>query len=150
MRLKSARKTPHSLLCSSPPRRPRPFQASHRTKARVSVVPVSHLRASLHAHAPMTADRATTFKASLGALNAQFAAWVAGQAASAPHDLWAGGARDYVKHAAGLVEEYKDVLGGGGKKREKRSADASEGARALLVASHALLSFTHSIDRRAS
>lgn len=72
----------------------------------------------------MTADRAATFKASLGALNSQFAAWVGSQAGSAPHALWVEGARDYVKHAAGLVEEYKDVLGGAGGGEEEKRRDA--------------------------
>jgi hypothetical protein len=80
-----------------------------------------------------TTDRPAAFKASLAALNAQFAAWVASSAASAPHALWTDAARDYVKHAAGLVEDYKDVLGGGG--GERRAADASGGAvaHAFLV-----------------
>ncbi|KAL4458574.1 hypothetical protein ABPG75_013439 [Micractinium tetrahymenae] len=55
-------------------------------------------------------DRKATFARNLGALNSQFAAWVAEQASSAPKELWTDGVEDYLKHAKQLLADFKDVL----------------------------------------
>ena len=89
-------------------------------------------------------DRPAAFKTALAALNAQFAAWVASSASTSPHALWTDAARDYVRHAAGLVEEYKDVLAGEEWRARRERAEAP--MRAALAF---LILFSPSIHKQA-
>ncbi|KAG1680940.1 hypothetical protein FOA52_009899 [Chlamydomonas sp. UWO 241] len=55
-------------------------------------------------------DRRGILKAHIMSLNEQFASWVADQNGGHADELWTAGVRDYVRHAEGLLSEFKDVL----------------------------------------
>jgi hypothetical protein len=38
--------------------------------------------------------------------------WVTDQSGQRAAELWTSGVKDYVRHAEGLLSEFKDVLGG--------------------------------------
>ena len=55
-------------------------------------------------------QRVEEFRQEVRALNSQFASWASRNARDNPDKLWDAGLQDYLKYAAKLRVEYKDVL----------------------------------------
>ncbi|KAL1316558.1 hypothetical protein HN51_068743 [Arachis hypogaea] len=54
--------------------------------------------------------RAESSQKHVRALNTQFASWVQTQLQNHPDELWEDGVRDYLEHAAGIMEKFSDVV----------------------------------------
>ncbi|KAL1354963.1 uncharacterized protein [Arachis hypogaea] len=55
-------------------------------------------------------QRAESSQKHVRALNTQFASWVQTQLQNHPDELWEDGVRDYLEHAAGIMEKFSDVV----------------------------------------
>jgi len=79
--------------------------------------------------------RRRELKASLAQLNQQFAAWVQEAAAHKKDKLWTDGARDYLKYAKELEQEYHDVIDDAGEEAAPALAAPSANGNAGIFGS---------------
>ncbi|MED6131298.1 hypothetical protein PIB30_117252 [Stylosanthes scabra] len=59
---------------------------------------------------PLDTKRAEASQKHVRALNTQFASWVQTQLQNHPDELWEDGIRDYLEHAASIMEKFSDVV----------------------------------------
>jgi hypothetical protein len=88
-----------------------PFPLGRSVKL-VQLAAVVYCRLTLSCQVPRGESNLEVFRAHITGLNAQFSTWVAAQRISSPSFLWVEGAKDYVKAAEGLLQQFCGAVDG--------------------------------------